>query len=995
MEISMTKSQSVQKWRFPHIIKSSLTLIPLLTVFLVFNSQTLFAGYGSISGKVIDKQTDETLIGAIVEIVKDAENPGKKLGAITKNDGTFKIKRIKPGPYILSVSYIGYKHFKLKVNVVDGKDETVAVQLIQDIVGLDEIVVTGVASRTEKGVSDVSVAKINADELKELNPYQDVSQFITGKVSGVQVETSSGNVGGGVRFQVRGGGGLNGTGQPVIFVDGVRVDNTEIGFAVGGQLASTLSDLNPEDIENIEILKGPAGGALYGTSGSNGVVLITTKRGKGRFKVNYKMVSGWHEAQKEYSEDMFLSYKDANAIMRSGNINEHNISFSGTSGIFNYYAGYTNRNEEGIVLLNDYGRESIQANFDVTPTKEVSIKLSGNYTWSENNRSQNDNNVIGWLGNTLIFPQSYIFSDSVAVANMTDIIHTKTFRGSIQLNYMPDYLPGLSFYGNIGYNGINYTDEQFQSPLYFYPGTENKGDKQIYNNSRDLLNYDFNASYDFKPLETLELQSVVGAQLHSRRSIYSQFEMQGFGTPLITNYSSADDFILSEDGLSEFREAGIFFNEYINYSDFLFGTIAIRNDYSSVVGEKAPNILYPRLSAAIRLDRLGYAPDMMNMLKLRLAYGESGQLPGLLAAQALRWGPGQSGWGAGGVVVSIGNPEIEPERIKEYELGLEIQLMDAYGIDFTYYTQSADKSILSFPNPPSSGLTATSVPMNVGAIDVWGLESSIYGAPIISKDYRLDLRFNFSWQDNEVKSLGGAQPILGSFGELGNYVGYQRSSFFDYKVIGATFDEDGVYNGLKYSEYDDDGNPKKVYLGNPLPKYNLSFSASFKFLKYFTVYMLVESAMGHYISNQTRTFQVRYGNDVEYNNLSDKLYGNADEGIEALTPGTDEYINTANALALLHPDWSSNFIEEADWVRIRDLSFRIDAYDFLDDFLENTYVKDLNFVFSIHNASLWTGYSGIDPQVNFDGSRTTVTRGVDFLTLQSPRTYNFQIVVGF
>lgn len=415
-------------------------------------------------------------------------------------------------------------------------------------------------------------------------------------------------------------------------------------------------------------------------------------------------------------------------------------------------------------------------------------------------------------------------------------------------------------------------------------------------------------------------------------------------------------------------------------------TLGVRNDYSSVVGAQAPSIFYPRISGAVRLDEL-FDLGIVNFAKIRAGYGQNGQLPGSLAAYPIRWAGGQSGYGVGAVINSIGNAAIEPERIQEIELGFELELLNAYGIDFTYFYGFAEKSIIGFPNPPSSGLTATSIPKNVGEVKNWGFESMIYASPIITKDYQLDFSFLFNYTDNEIVSLGGAQPIVGGFGELGWYEGERRSAFITQKVNGALFDETtGEFIG-----YDVD--TEDSYVGTPIPIYFGSFNTSFRFLKHFTFGMLWEFAMGHQVSNQTRSFQIQFGNDVEYNTLSSQLFG-GDEEITQLTPGTAEYIEAANNFAQLNPQFAANFIDDADWLRLRELSLRVDLSDYLKSLLKGSYINRIALVASVRNVALFTKYSGVDPEVNFDGARTTVTRGIDFLTLQNPRTYTFTVNLG-
>lgn len=212
----------------------------------------------SLLGLVTDGESGNALPGASVLLV-DTE-----LGAATSIDGRYRIDGITPGDYTLQVTYIGYETYSAPVTVAAGENE-MDVVMTPDFTGLEEVVVTGIASATSKARAEVAVSSVSTEKLLEQNAYQDVSQLLNGKIAGVSVQPSSGNVGGGIRFNMRSSTGLNGDGQPVIYVDGIRIDATEIGgLGAGGQDVSLLASLNPEEIETVEVLKGPAGAALYG-----------------------------------------------------------------------------------------------------------------------------------------------------------------------------------------------------------------------------------------------------------------------------------------------------------------------------------------------------------------------------------------------------------------------------------------------------------------------------------------------------------------------------------------------------------------------------------------------------------------------------------------------------------------------------------------------------------------------------------------------------------
>lgn len=965
-------------------------VLSFLLIALIAAGTAIAADKGSVVGTIKDETTGDKLFGARVELREKGQTTQKpKYGTMSTKDGSFIISNVKVGDYDFTINYVGYKQFKKSIQVKDGESVSIFADLILDPVMTDAIVITGIASRTQKSVSDVAVTRIEASKSLEGNNYQDISQLMTGKVPGVSINTTSGNVGGGVTFQVRGGGGLNGNGQPLVFVDGARVSIAQIGTDISGQSGSSLMDINPEDIESVEVLKGPVGAAMYGTSGSNGVVLITTKKSNklsDYFAVNYKLDLGWNEQSVEYDKGKILSADYANSIFQKGPVKEHNITFGGKSGMFGYYIGYSNRDEEGIVVNNKFTRESVRGNFEVFASDELTIKMSGNYVWSDNYRPINDNNVMGWLGNTILSPEPWGFTDSLAITKIGNVIKNNRFIGSVEMKYQPNWLPGLYGRALIGYDGIDYRNDEFYPPGYQYPGNPGKGEKTIYIRNRRQMNVDYSLEYQYNIAEGFNASTIAGGQLFALKTTSSTFTMQQFANPKINNMASGLEYISADDDFSDYREAGIYLQQDLRIKDIYLVTLALRNEFSSVIGDEAPSIFYPRISTSIRLDKFGWLPEDFNLVKFRAGYGQSGQLPGALAAQALRWGANQSGYGVGGVITSIGNTAIIPERIQEIEFGLDMEYKNKFGFEFTYFIDFAKESIINFPNAPSSGLTATSVPKNVGQINSWGIESMFYASPIVERDYQLDLSLMFSYQDNEIKDLGGSQPILGSFGEIGNYEGYPRSAFYDYKVIGALYDDQGNYIAPKLSE-------ETEFIGTPLPKYNLSFNASFRFLKNFTLSCLLESALGQYVSNQTRSFQIQFGNDVEYNNLSTQLFGTETEN-PTLTPGTSEYNAAAEKFAKLDPSYASNFIVPADWLRIREISLRVNLFDYVKDYVNN-YIKSFNFVASVRNLALWTEYDGLDPQVNFDGAATSVTKGVDFLTLQNARTFNFTFNIGF
>ncbi|MEM1270894.1 MAG: TonB-dependent receptor [Bacteroidota bacterium] len=935
----------------------------------------------TILGKITDSDTGEALPGASVLI------EGTSFGAAADIDGNYAITGIDPGDYTLRITYVGYLASTSEVTIGTGETR-VDIALDPDFAGLEEVIVTGISGTTSRARSEVSVERLDTRELLDKNQYTDVSQLMTGKIAGVRVLPSSGNVGGGLRFIMRGGGGLNGQGTPLIFIDGVRVNTAEFeGFATGGQGVSVLSSLNPDDIESIDVLKGPAASALYGTSGSNGVVIIKTKRGgltsgnESSLAINYKGVYGQNRRADSYNEDLFVSAADANAVFRDGGVQQHTLSVSGGSGRVRYFGSFEQRNEEGHLPNNQLERRNFRVNFEAFPTENLTVAASANYGVSNIDRPQNDNNIFGFLGNTLLRPSSYGFTDSLAVLGFENTIDIDRFLGSVEATYRP--VKGLSVRTSLGFDGSNIRNDALQPQNQFYSGVVN-GERNTLNERVQQYSGDFSATYNVQATPRLSSTTIVGAQFFTRTREQSFFTRQNFPSELITNIGAGSDFIQGDELFTDRREAGILAQQSFDFDGTFFATAGARYDFASAFGVDAPAIVYPKASAAIRLDRL-FNTGPFNFFKLRAAYGQTGVLPGLLDGSILLWTAEEFGYGIGAVTDFIGNTEIEPERVSEFEFGFDANLFsDRLNTTFSYYIQDASDSIIDFQNAPSTGLTASDVPFNVGGIDISGFEASIDYTVFRSRTNALNLGFIWNYTTNEVEDLGGAQPIFDGFDINVIEVGLPRSEFFTREVTGARFAEDGTYAGVEITD-------DRVALGNPFPDHTGSFSANLQLFSNFSVYALADWALGHRIFNNTLLFARRFGNDPRYNELGALLGLREQEGVTALEVGSQAYNDAANEYALL--DWrhDSNLLEDADTFKLREVSIQYDASSLLRN---QPYVRNLSIALAGRNLWQSSKYSLPDSEVNFDGGRSLI-RGQDFLTLPAPRTFYLTLNLGF
>lgn len=989
-------------------------LLRLLLMLLA--ASPMLAQTGSIKGKVSEEGTGKALSGATVTVSKKETPSNVIAGAITRSTGMYEIKDIPAGEYLLKTTYVGYKPFQTGVTVASGQITPQEIILNPDVVKLEEVVVVGAASRTQKSRAEVAVSRVDAVELQKGFTYTDVNQLLAGKIPGVSIAPSSGNIGGSTRFRVRSGGGLRGNGEPVMYLDGARVINTDLGFfTAGGQASSSLFDINPESITSVEVLKGPASAALYGTGGSNGVMMFSTRGGVGAsgeaIAVQYRGSVGYNEPQSEYTRDELLTYQDANSIFHKGYFNQHSLTLAGATSQFNYDINLSSRVDNGIINNNHAERQGVKTSFEVQPVANMTLRLTGRYAGVELNRPANDNYLLGYLGNVLLFgpsvdstgkevSNSFFFASKGAMDSIQNRTRNHRFIGSAEATYQP--MDGLELRGVIGFDALDGSDDELFPPTSSYSRVGiRQGKRSVYNRSRTNMNIDASAGYSYSVTDGLAANSIVGMQLF--RSMLRTFFItkEGLSSNLLTAVDGATEFKDGAETQGEAREAGLFFQQEFSLDNIYSLSFGVRNDFASSYGTDAPSIFYPRVSGAVRLDKLDLLPSQFNFAKFRVGYGQSGQLPEGDDGVLRRWGKIESGFGIGADIAAIGNTKIEPERVQEFEVGLEFEISDAYGLDFTYFLQSATSSIIGFQNAPSTGQTANAIPTNVGAIDGWGFEAQAYATLLRTTDFGLEVNLNWTFADNEVTDLGGAPPLFGNANVI--EVGLPRNAFYLPTVLGAEFDSAGVLVGTRY-KLDSNGLPMLEYKGRPDPTHSGSFSLTFDFLSYFRIYGLAEWGLGNSIFNQTNQFAntalsdgpnslERRRLEVQLGQVPPNAYG--DIGVTPLTPNTPEYVAAAERFVRTGTldDDRGNWVEEADYFRVREISVAFDASSLVADFSDNN-IKQASLAFSVRNVALFTKYSGKEVDLNNSGT-TGIEQATDFLTLQSPRTLTMSLTLGF
>jgi len=960
----------------------------------------------SIRGTVTDV-SGISLPGASVFIVE------LSVGVVTNRDGVYTFdlatNQATPDSLTLRAQFIGFRT-QDRIITLTGGEQIQDFELKLDPLNLDEVVVTGIASERSKATSEVSVSHLETANLLENNAYNDLSQLMAGKIPGVTVQPTSGNLGGGIRLLMRSSTGLNGDGQPVIYLDGVRINGDEFyGADLFGQGMSMLATLNPEDIESIDVLPGPAGAALYGTSGSNGVVLIKTKRGSiagiaGQGpSISYKGVMGSNQQVEKFTELNAAFPEFANDMFRNGAIQQHSFSVAGGSPSLRYFSSMDLRDENGHFANSSQNRKGFRLNLESFRGEKFNMRLSSALSVMDNRAPLSDDLLLGYFYNTLIIPVAFPFADRDFLDKYIkkDRHVTRSVIG-VQTEYTP--ISNLVLKGTVGFDRTH-VEETFR--VGFIVAFGDNGGAARMQEGVDQYTYDFNGRYAITLPGDIESTSILGTQIFDRRSSALLIEGHQYVSELISNIGSTSE-IVADEQITQRKEAGVYFQQEFSRSQKYFLTLGIRRDYASSIGSDATSIWYPKFSTAVRLDRAMTLPSSITFLKARFAYGATGQLPRPLDNSTLRWRAEPSGYGIGGVIGFVGNPSVKPERVEEIEFGLETEIWDNVGVDLTYYRQNVNDSIIDFIIAPSVGLSSVAAPINVGSATGKGLELSISGSPYRTRSFGVDLSVVWNYQTNTVEDMGGAPPILDKYWKINTITeGLPRSAFQDWSSH-PTFASDGAYTGAAVSQSDTDGDgaPDAALMGIPYPKNNGSFGLDVRAFQHLTATFLFEWMSGNSVFNNTLANQSFNGTLAERNRalvqigLADATdVGLEGEGIQVLTPGERDYREAATTVAETEYivdgiRTQGNFVEDADFIKLREVSVR---YDFTHLLTRSGYSPDVESIsLTLSGRNLWksTKYKGLDPEVNVYGSRD-LTRGLDFLTLPQPRVISATLSVRF
>ncbi len=804
---------------------------------------------GTISGTIVDAASRVPVAAAQVTII------GTTLGAMSDAQGRYRLIGVPVGTAVVRVRRIGYGSGDRSVTLTDGEAATLDFALTPAVTALDALVVTGTAGGTQMRAIGNTVDKLDIAKEAQSSPAVNVQQLLGQKSPGVLILPTPGLVGSGSAVRIRGAASLSLANQPIVYVDGVRVDNNPSGGPAirNGRYASRLNDFNPEDIESMEIIKGPAAATLYGTEASNGVIQIITKRGrngKASFEVTAKeggnfLPNAESRINLSYGKNPATGLLDSvNMITRwreltgrnifsTGRLHELNGSLSGGNELARYFVSAGQISNTGIVDYNWLKGTASRANLSLLPTSKWQVDAHLDFIQNETRFAQAAEGFGIW--DMIIYSKPTLFSTPTqgfryANPDVAGLIDSRSkvnrFTGGIDIKNTP--LAWLTQQLKAGVDAGNTTNQILfprvpDGQTNFF-GSRGTGEKTLENvtTNYSTVDYSITAKTDNSLWSTA---TSFGAQYYRKQFTLASEYGQNFPTPDVTTIGGAAVTSSGEDFI-ENKTFGMYVQEAFGWKNRRFLTVAVRGDANSAFGKDYKAAYYPKVSGAWVLseESFWHAPRV-NSLRLRAAWGQAGQQPDAFDAVTL-YSPTT---GPGGVPVltpgSLGNTALKPERGEELEAGVDVGFLDdRITATFTHYNRTTKDAIVRAPNQPSIGFPGATV-VNLGRVAAWGNEIGVNARMVDRPKLAWDLIVNFATAHNRIESLGGLPPVgvpnSGNAIDQYNREGYSVGSFFWKRVVSASYSAAGTLQNVMCD--DDKGgtvpcaSAPLVYYGQPTP----------------------------------------------------------------------------------------------------------------------------------------------------------------------------------
>ena len=991
----------------------------------------------TISGRVTDSGSGDPIPGVNVVI------KGTTQGTTTDAEGRYSLSA--PENATLVFSSIGYMSQEVAVN----NRSVINIDLMVDVQTLDDVVIIGYGTERRSRIMG-SIGSVSNESIEQSKGIVSPEQAIQGRVAGVNVTSTSGIPGQGLRVDIRGSASISGSNEPLYVVDGVPISSgTESRFAFGIPPESPIAHLNPSDIESIEILKDASAAAIYGSRATNGVVLITTKRGgEGPTQFNFSTSTGFenvrkkldiassddyltvmNEARTNYNNDRGLvagspGYRAPLADPREpgqkdtdwfdlvtreyAGIENYNLNISGGNEKTRFFTSGEYMRHEGIIKTNEIDRFSGRLNLDHKASDRLDLRVTIGLSRTENNRIQNEGSGRGILvrsleqrpydkpykadGSYSIGGVDILRHNGVQVINEQDVSlvsHDAVFEASGTLTLFK----GLRFQSKVG-------GEYRSAHEYVYLNADHPrggagGVVHDWRSTRTNILFENTFTFDHDFTDNLHFSALLGHSV--QKFVYEPSYLSGedFPSPSFGYIESAGRIAGGWTSWNAYALESIISRINLNYDERYIMWITLRRDGSSkFLGDNRYGI-FPSVSAGWRLSEESFIQDLdiFSDLRLRGSYGLTGNQDGIGEFAAV---PGASGGenyrGSTGIAITnVGNPDLTWETANQLNVGLDVGFFNGrLSLTTDYFIQNTNDLLYNRPLHTTSGFSSTV--QNIGSMSNRGFELSIRSVNTQGTPLSWTTDFNISSVRNELTSLIGETIPVGEHHVIKE--GEAMGSFFMLRQLGIYQDNDEVpqaeYDaGVRAGDirYEDINGDNRITSADR----QVVGTANPDFYGGITNSL----TFGNFDFSAFISF--KYGNEI-YNNWARRLdsfgtyqYALRADNIDArwTGPGTSNTVPRA-ILGNYNIQNSTRFLEDGSYVRLQNVTL---GYTLPESLTERISARKIRFSVSGRNLLTFTDYSGMDPEVS--ATLSPAELGVDHFSVPQLRSIIFNVDIGF
>lgn len=988
----------------------------LLSLLALLFFDIAYAQDRTISGTI--RSDDGSALPGVNIVIK-----GSSAGTVSDTDGKYTIN-VPSSATTLVFSFIGFLTTEVEINGRTAID----VELPSDTQQLTEVVVVGYGSQIKQEMTG-NVAQVGKEDLQNI-PVATMESAIQGRASGVYINQGSGKLGAGMSIRIRGASSVSASNQPLYVIDGIIVNSTDPGLA-NEEPINPIADINPNDIESITILKDAAAAAIYGSRASNGVVIVTTKKGTvGRTKVTLGYYAGvstptrkrkflnaaqYRELFTAAADNMGYSIEDefagesgtddwnnnfdtnwSDEAFQTGGVQQFDASVSGGDQKTKFYVSLNYNDQKGIIVGNNFSRASGRINLDHKISDKFSVGTNLSLVKSQNKRVSDDNAFSNPVQLNALPPLNPKYDPTTGKLNTATLYYNAllndeygfnvgdTYRSisNIYLNYQ--VIPNLVFRTEHGIDYLNLQEE-----IYLGKETEDGGPTGYgYNNQFTSVNYTTNSTltYDKVVNEIHKLQLLAGYSYQKGVNSNALVEGRGFPNDQFKKISSAARITSGGSSEAEYLFNSYFFRGNYAYDNRFLFSASVRSDGSSRFGKDNQYGLFPAVSAGWVASEEEWlsGSELFSLLKLRASYGITGNAEiGNFASRGL-YQAGLYADEAGIIPQSLPNDELKWEKTTQYDLGLDVGLFnDRITAEIDYYVKETNDLLLDVPLPSVNGFTT--ITKNVGKLTNKGVEVVINSLNF-QGDFTWRTSFNIAFNKNKITDLDGAIIFGGS-----RFLGQIRENepmavFYGPKYAGVDpANGDALYDrGDGTGELTNDiSEAQDQRVGNPNPKYFGGLDNKFSY-KGFDFSVLTQFVYGNDIYNVAGFFQSVNGDYFDNQTVDQMRYWkNPGDITDVPQPRLYEGNGTGK---------SSRWVQDGSFLRIKLVSL---GYSIPKPVLSKTFLTSARVYVSASNLFTFTDYEGYDPEVNTTYvGLSNVTLGHDFYTPPLPKTITAGITLG-